>query len=202
MTPQQRAVAARATSLVLRHPDPDVLALVPTVQQALADLPTTLATPLATITEHLATHHPGQLAATYVDTFDFRRRCCLYLTYYTHGDTRARGEALARAAETYRTNGYTITNSELPDYLPAVLDLAAATGQPGWQILHTHRIGIDLLHAALQRDQSIYTHAITATRELLPPPTPADHTAMQRLAETGPPAELVGLPPFPTGGRT
>lgn len=202
MTPQQRAVAARATSTLLRHPDPDILALLPTVQQALTDLPPTVATPLATLTNHLTTTHPTELATTYVHTFDFRRRCTLHLTYYTHGDTRARGQALAQAAEAYHTHGYTITSGELPDYLPAILDLAAATGPPGWHLLHTHRTGLDLLHTALHHDQSIYHHATTTIRHLLPPPTPADHTATHRLAETGPPTELVGLPPFPTGAQT
>ena len=219
MTPGQRAVAARAASVLLRHPDRDLLAALPTVRAALAELPTGTAGPLATVADHLATvadhlaavadhlaaGDPGTLAAGYVATFDFRRRCTLYLTYYTHGDTRARGQALAEVAAVYRTAGYTL-DGELPDYLPAVLELAAAAGSPGWQILHAHRVGLDLLAAALERDGSGYTHAMAAVRALLPPARPGDAAAARRLAATGPPAELVGLDPFPatpttTGGR-
>jgi nitrate reductase delta subunit len=203
VTPDQRAVAARAASVLLRHPDPDLLATLPTVRAALADLPAEIARPLATVADHLAGGDPGQLAADYVATFDFRRRCTLYLTYYTHGDTRARGQALADVAASYRAAGFTL-DGELPDYLPAVLELAAAAGRPGWQLLHAHRVGLDLLVAALQRDGSGYAHAVAAVRHLLPPPQPGDADAARRLAAAGPPAELVGLDPFPTttiGGR-
>lgn len=206
MTPDQRTVAARAASLLLRHPDAELIALLPTLREALADVSAEVAEPLSAVAQHRAAGEPNALAAAYVETFDFRRRCCLYLTYYTHGDTRARGQALARFAETYRLAGYAVADGELPDYLPAVLDLAAAAGDPGWRLLHTHRVGLDLLHAALQRDRSVYAQAVAAVRTLLPPPDPADHAAVRRLAETGPPSELVGLDPFPTtptaaGGR-
>ena len=43
--------------------------------------------------------------ADYVETFDLRRRCCLYLTYYTYGDTRKRGMALLQFKHLYRGPG-------------------------------------------------------------------------------------------------
>jgi len=205
VTPGQRAVAARAASLLLRYPDADALGTVATVQAALAELPGGVAEPLSAVARHLAGGDPRELAAGYVDTFDFRRRCCLYLSYYTHGDTRARGQALVTFTSAYRAAGYQLAADELPDFLPAVLELAAAAGAPGWDLLHTHRVGLDLLHAALERDRSVYRHAVGVVRELLPPPRPDDHRAARDLAAAGPPAELVGLEPFPanptTGGR-
>ncbi|GLB64437.1 hypothetical protein NCCP2495_23160 [Dietzia sp. NCCP-2495] len=33
-----------------------------------------------------------ELQAEHVETFDLRRRCCPYLTYYRFGDTRKRGD--------------------------------------------------------------------------------------------------------------
>ena len=205
MTPGQRAVAARAASVLLRYPDPDLLATVPAVRAALPELPDRLARPLATVAGYLAAGTPQDLAASYVETFDFRRRCCLYLTYYTHGDTRARGAALASFAAAYRTAGLRVDGGELPDFLPAVLELAAAAGEPGWRLLRTHRVGLHLLADALGRDDSVYRYAVEAVRALLPAARPADAVAARRLAATGPPAEQVGLDPFPTsrptGGR-
>jgi nitrate reductase delta subunit len=204
MNPTDRVVAARAASLLLRYPDTEVLATLPTVLAALAELPGGVARPLATVAAYLAGGDPRAVASTYVETFDFRRRCCLYLTYYTHGDTRARGQALVAFAAAYRHAGLAVDGGELPDYLPAVLELAATAGAPGWALLHTHRIGLDLLAAALQRDGSGYRPAVEAVQALLPPARPADQAAAGHLAAAGPPAELVGLEPFPTnptGGR-
>jgi nitrate reductase delta subunit len=204
--PDQQAVAARAASVLLRYPDPEVLATVPVVRAALAELPGEVAQPLAIVADHLAGGQPRELAATYVETFDFRRRCCLYLSYYTHGDTRNRGQALVEFASAYRSAGLALEGGELPDYLPAVLELAAAAGPPGWRLLDAHRVGLDLLSAALERDRSIYRHLLVGLQALLPPPRPGDRAAAARLAATGPPAETVGLEPFPTpttatGGR-
>src|SRR5690606_40381732 len=79
VTPRQRAVAARAASVLLRHPDSDVLAALPTVCAAVAGLPGDVARRLGTVADHLAAGDPAALAAAYAQTFDFRRRCTLYL---------------------------------------------------------------------------------------------------------------------------
>jgi len=199
----ERAVAARAVSLLLRYPDAEVLAALPVLRAAVAELPPRLAAPLSTVADYRATTPPTELAACYVDTFDFRRRCSLHLTYYTHGDTRLRGAALVAFAAAYRRAGLTLDGGELPDYLPAVLDLAAVD-EGGWRLLREHRVGLDLLASALDRDRSVYAHAVHAVRLLLPPPGPADLAAAARLARSGPPAEQVGLEPFALtriGGR-
>jgi nitrate reductase delta subunit len=139
-----------------------------------------------------------------VELFDFRRRCCLHLTYYTAGDTRRRGEALVAFAEAYRSAGLKVAEDELPDFLPAVLDLAARH-EAGWRLLRENRIGLDLLRQALTAHRSIYQHAVRAGLYALPPARPADLAAAARLARTGPPQEQVGLEPYglvdTTGGR-
>jgi nitrate reductase molybdenum cofactor assembly chaperone NarJ/NarW len=202
--PTWRAVAARAASLLLRYPDHDVLAVLPTLRAALEELPAPVAGPLRLVAEHRATTDPGPLAAAYVELFDFRRRCCLHLTYYTAGDTRRRGEALVHFAAVYKAAGLQTVDGELPDYLPAVLDLAAAT-DGGWRLLRENRIGLDLLAEALTNQGSVYRHVVESVRAMLPPARPGDIAAAVRLARTGPPVEQVGLEPFglldPTGGR-
>ncbi len=199
MTVDWRPVAARAASLLLRYPDDDVLGALPLIRDALPELPGPVAEPLAAVAAHRCAGDPGRLRAAYVDQFDFRRRCSLHLTYYTCGDTRKRGEALADFAAVYRQAGLELVGGELPDHLPAVLDLAA-TDDSGWPLLIGNRVGLDLLAASLERDGSIYRQAVDAVRALLPEPAPTDRAAVARLARTGPPAELVGLAPF-TGGR-
>jgi len=201
-TSDWRAVAARAASLLLRYPDAEVLAAVPLIQAALDGLPTSVAGPLRPVVGHRLGGDPVALAAEYVELFDFRRRCCLHLTYYTAGDTRRRGEALVGFAASVKEAGLEVVDGELPDYLPAVLDLAAID-PGGWRLLHDHRVGLDLLKKALA--DSPYQGAVEAVRAMLPPARPADLIAAASLARTGPPAEQVGLEPFglvdTTGGR-
>jgi len=193
--PTWRAVAARAASLLLRYPDQDTLAVLPTVVAALDDLPAAVAQPLRVVAQVRAAADPAELASEYVQLFDFRRRCCLHLTYYTCGDTRKRGEALVIFAQVYRRAGLTIVDGELPDYLPAVLDLAALSDE-GWRLLRENRVGLDLLAKALDTEKSAYRHVIEAVRAMLPPPQPGDIAAAIRLAQSGPPVEQVGLEPF------
>ncbi|MFI0793857.1 nitrate reductase molybdenum cofactor assembly chaperone [Micromonospora rubida] len=202
--PTWRAVAARAASLLLRYPDEEVLAALPTVRAALNGLPVEVAAPLREVVAHREAAEPVELRAAYVQLFDFRRRCCLHLTYYTCGDTRRRGEALVGFSAAYKRAGLTVVDGELPDFLPAVLDLAAVD-DGGWRLLRENRIGLDLLVEALGRDKSVYRQAVAAVRETLPPAQPGDLAAAARLARTGPPVEQVGLEPFglvdTAGGR-
>jgi nitrate reductase delta subunit len=197
-------VAARAASLLLRYPDERVADATPTVLAALDGLPAHLAAGLRTVARHRLAADPTGLAGDYVRLFDFRRRCCLHLTYYTCGDTRRRGEALVGFAAAYRAAGLAVVDGELPDYLPAVLDLAAAD-DGGWRLLREHRVGLDLLADALAAERSVYRDAVTAVLAMLPPARPTELAAAARLARTGPPVEQVGLEPFgpvdTSGGR-
>lgn len=192
--PGWRSVGARAASLLLRYPDSEVLAAVPTIAAALDGLPEAVAGRLRQVAAHRGASDAGFLAGEYVDLFDFRRRCCLHLTFYTAGDTRRRGEALVGFADVYRAAGWAVVDGELPDYLPAVLDLAAAD-DAGWRLLRDNRVGLDLLTQALAGQGSVYRHAVEAVRAMLPPPRPAELAAAARLARTGPPQEMVGLEP-------
>ncbi len=196
--PGWRAVAARAASLLLRYPDAEILATLPTLRVAIAELPRKVARPLGVLATHRATANPYHLAGEYIELFDLRRRCCLYLTYFTDGDTRQRGAALTRFAEGYRAAGLTVADGELPDYLPAVLDLAASH-ERGWQLLSSSRVALNLLLAALDRERSVYRHAVRAVLALMPVAGAADRAVAARLAVSGPPQETVGIDATPAG---
>lgn len=182
------AIIGKAASLLLRYPDAEVLGLTPTIRAAVAGLP------LVTVAAHRMDTDPAMLAAEYVELFDFRRRCCLYLTYYTAGDTRNRGPALVAFHQAYKAAGFALGEGELPDFLPAVLELAAHAGEPGWALLREHRSALILLRQALQA--SIYSNVIEAVLQLLPPARTTELAAAAALARTGPPTETVGLQPF------
>ena len=193
--PAWRPIAARAASLLLRYPDNAVVEALPLVSAALAGVPGTVAEPLGMVADHRVTTGALRLRTEYVELFDFRRRCALHLTYYTCGDTRKRGEALVGFAAEYKAAGWKVVDGELPDYLPAVLDLAAVD-DGGWRLLRDNRVGLDVLAEALAKEKSVYRHAVEAVRRMLPPPGPEEVRAVAQLARAGPPAERVGLRPF------
>jgi nitrate reductase delta subunit len=63
-----------------------------------------------------------QLQEQYTETFDLNPSKCMNLTYHRWGDTEKRGPALVHLEETYLKAGFQRTSSELPDYLPLVLE--------------------------------------------------------------------------------
>ncbi|GAA0949878.1 nitrate reductase molybdenum cofactor assembly chaperone [Nonomuraea longicatena] len=134
----------------------------------------------------------GGLAAHYVETFDLKRTCCLYLTYYADGDTRRRGRSLAALKAHYRGAGWELMDDELPDYLPVMLEFAALDPSGG-EVLAEHVVGVELLLAALETHASPYRLVLGAVRDTLPPLTAEQREAVTRLACGGPPAESVGL---------
>jgi nitrate reductase delta subunit len=137
-----------------------------------------------------------QRQADYVATFDTKRKCCLYLSYYLNGDTRLRGMALVRFKEAYAAAGLRMTDSELPDFLPVVCEFGLDAPDEAVALLQQHRRGLELLRASLAQLQSPYVDLIETIVATLPPATDADVEAASLLAVQGPPAELVGLEPF------
>jgi nitrate reductase delta subunit len=131
-----------------------------------------------------------------VATFDQKRKCCLYLSYYLNGDTRLRGMALVRFKEAYAAAGLRITEAELPDFLPVVLEFALTDPDRGVRLMQEHRRGLELLRASLAQLGSPYAGVIEAVVATLPDADTAELEAAALLAVQGPPTELVGLEPF------
>ncbi|NKQ52824.1 nitrate reductase molybdenum cofactor assembly chaperone [Amycolatopsis sp. K13G38] len=152
---------------------------------------------LGAFLDWFCTTDPLEVETHYVRTFDLRRRCGLYLTYYLHGDTRKRGIALLTLKQRYRAHGLRLSAGELPDLLPVVLEFAAVAGPgDGEAPLRQHRRGLELLRAALREAGSPYRHVLDAIVAALPPLTETDRDAIRALAVDGPPVESVGLSPY------
>jgi nitrate reductase delta subunit len=202
--PDLRRVATRdervgyqVVSLLLGYPDESLRDRVPELREVVAGLPSALSTPLQALLEHLGSGSLIERQAEYVEVFDTRRRCCLYLTYYAYGDTRKRGQALLSFKQAYRRAGLVLTDGELPDHLAVVLEFAATADlEAGRQLLLDHRAGLELLALALRDVRSPYRHALDAVSATLPRLRGDEQEAVRRLVVQGPPDEEVGLEPF------
>jgi len=160
-----------------------------------ARLPRPAAVPLGRFLDWLEGTAPSEVAQHYVATFDLRRRCALYLTYYRYGDTRKRGMAMLAFKAAYRGAGFELADNELPDYLPLVLDFAALH-PAGEKLLRTHRRDLELLLRGLRNADSPYASVLEAVCALLPAMRKPELAAVAKAWADGPPAEDVGLEPF------
>ncbi|GAA2048887.1 nitrate reductase molybdenum cofactor assembly chaperone [Catenulispora yoronensis] len=168
-------------------------ARLPLVRSALAAVGGRAARQLTGFVDRVAALPAGELAAHYVEVFDFKNRHSLYLTWWLDGDTRRRGASLVELKATYREAGLDFADTELPDFLPVVLEFTAATGDRA--LLLRHRPGLELLRLALAEHGTPYADVLGAVCSTLPGPSPKDRAAARALAAAGPATETVGLDP-------
>lgn len=194
MSTEQMRVAWIAVSWLLTYPDEEALVRYPQVRQLAAELPEPVRGGLLRTIDLLSERDAVSVQEEYVDTFDTRRRGCLHLTYFSHGDTRRRGMALLRIKQDFRTAGLEIGSEELPDHLPVVLEFAAAhDAERGAKILRSNRPGVELLRLHLADISSPWHGTLIALCATLPPLDADDRAAVLKLAEEGPEDETVGL---------
>ena len=160
-------------SLLLGYPDERLYDPRRVLAEAVATLPAgEVRERLTRFLDHAAGTAPSDLAAHYVATFDLQRRCCLYLTYYTSGDTRKRGEALLRFSTRYSAAGFELADGELPDSCRGGAASCRPVGavREARRLLQEHRAGLDLLRTALADERSPYAaRGRAAVAAMLPP---------------------------------
>jgi nitrate reductase delta subunit len=197
LLPDQLTIAWQSVSLLLDYPDEHLLARVDLLESASHGLQPTIGDSIRSFLQHLETTPLSELQAEYVETFDTRRRCNLFLTYFAHGDTRKRGMALLRFKQTYLRAGFELHDAELPDHLCVVLEFAATGDHDlGRELMLDHRAGLELLRLSLQDLGSPWGYLVEAVTSTLPPLRGDEREAVRRLAAEGPPEEEVGLTPF------
>ena len=193
-------------SRLLDYPDDTLGPELPRLRAVAGSLPEPLRSPLLPLLDDLSRTPLLDAQARYVETFDLRRRCSPYLTYFLYGDTRKRGAALLRFKTAYRRAGVELSADELPDHLAVVLEFAATVDlEAGRKLLSDHRAGLELMRIALQERDSPYAGAPAAVSATLPRLRGTRAEAVRRLIAEGPPAEDVGLEPSlstrPKGAR-
>jgi len=199
----QRARTHMLASLLLDYPDAGWFARLPALRAHAATLPAPLARPLAQFLDQAEAAGETQWQRRYVTTFDLKRKCSLYLSYYATGDTRRRGVALVTFLEAYRAAGWEFDSDDLPDFLPAVLEFSARSDSDiAGALIASHREGIEVLRAALEGMDSPWALVVRTVTLSLPPIDDRTRERFLDLINEGPPSETVGLsflgqlPPF------
>ncbi|MFI8230592.1 nitrate reductase molybdenum cofactor assembly chaperone [Streptomyces sp. NPDC085900] len=152
------AVLHQAAALCLTYPDDGFRARVPLLREA--------APQLREFTDHAALTPARELEAHYVQVFDRDNRHSLRLSRWQDGATRRRGMTSARFGDVYRAAGMELTGEQPPDFLPAVLEFAARTGDT--DLLTEHRAGLERLRTALNDYGTPYASVLNAVCATLP----------------------------------
>lgn len=198
----QRRIIAMAVSVLLNYPQPDFLQRLETVEEQLDQLPLAIATDFVDFATWARAAGLRGMEEHYVETFDQRRRCSLFLSYYAVGDTRQRGMAILSFRQQLEALGFVVSDEELPDHLCVVLEALALSEDhdSAVEMVASYREGIEVLRAALGHVNSPYLSPVTALCKSLPKVDPDTAQKYVDLIRTGPPAEMVGIAdlPFPT----
>jgi nitrate reductase delta subunit len=139
----------KLASVLLQYPTVALFDGLDHLAEAASTAPRASREPFGKFLDWLSRTPPDTVAMHYVETFDLRRRCALYLTYYRYGDTRKRGMAMLAFKAAYRAAGFEPDENELPDFLPLVLDFAALHPR-GEKLLGARRADMELLLRALR----------------------------------------------------
>ena len=192
------ATTLKLCSLLLSYPDEELIAQRPALAGHVTETePARARAALERFCGWWVSEDPGGLAQHYVETFDLDRRCSLYLTFYGEGDKRTRGAALLRLKQMYRAAGLPLAGTELPDFLPAMLEFAAdAPDGQGMIMLRENRAAVELLRVSLRDRGSTYGELLDAIDAVVGEVSALERAAVIALAAGGPPQELVGLEPF------
>ena len=95
----------RILSALLSYPQPDLIAAIPEIEQALVADPEFLQ-PLQPLLTYLKTSNLIALQENYVGTFDRTHSLSLHLFEHIHGESRDRGQAMVDLIDEYRRHGF------------------------------------------------------------------------------------------------
>jgi len=159
----------RIASHFLQHPDEEMINSTDAASNWISGLPPGRAKEV--FTDFLANLNCStlvRLQEEYSRIFDFNPATCLNLTYHKYGDKRERGAALAALNRMYRQAGYEPAVSELPDFLPLILEfMSVCSGEECTWIVNEYGSELEKLSARMQAGGSRYAHLMSVVLPLL-----------------------------------
>ncbi len=143
----------------------------------------------------------ASMQADYVEIFDLSRKHTLYLSYWTDGDTRRRGEVLAgQAALPRAAASWSTPTASCPTTCRWCLEYAAMVGpdRRRRRCCRSYRASLELLRLGPARDAApAYAGVLEAVCATLPGASPADRQAVHaRWPRPGRRAKPSGLDPY------
>lgn len=114
-----------ALAALLSYPDAEIRSALPEIAAVLKSqprIPLACREGLAALVDEIAAADALEAEGRYVDLFDRGYATSLNLFEHLHGETRDRGQAMVALKQVYEQAGFIMDTSELPDYLPVLLE--------------------------------------------------------------------------------
>lgn len=169
-SPRPMTKSLRVLAAVLGYPNAQMRSHLPEMRELLRDervLSSSRLLELDALMDALGRADPLEAESDYVELFDRGRGTSLHLFEHVHGDSRERGPAMIDLGQTYEKAGLVLTEGELPDYLPAVLEFVST--QPAREakaFLGEMSHIFNAIFSALQHRESAYASVLGALLEL------------------------------------
>ena len=164
------SVSLRVFARLLSYPDAELRAQLGDLRTALQAEKAVPSSRLGELDRLIANLQQGDVLETeaqYVELFDRGRATSLHLFEHVHGDSRDRGPAMIDLAQTYEKAGLYLAPSELPDYLPVVLEFVSTQPPKEARAFLGEMAHIfNAIFNALQQRQSAYACVLGALIEL------------------------------------
>jgi len=156
--------------LLLSYPSEGLQQHMNEVKSVLKDeglVPSKIQKPLFEFMNDLARRNLMRVQEDYVALFDRGRAHSLYLFEHIHGESRDRGQAMVDLSDHYIAHGFTLSASELPDYLPLFLEFLSQVDAKEAQELLGETVHIIAgIGAKLKTKGSAYHHVFRALEAL------------------------------------
>ncbi|MCV2358995.1 nitrate reductase molybdenum cofactor assembly chaperone [Paucibacter sp. TC2R-5] len=162
--------SCRVLARLLDYPHAEMRAALPELFAVLTEEGALSPARLAEMKALMGTLQQGdayEVEARYVESFDRGRATSLHMFEHVHGDSRDRGPALIDLQQTYAAGGMFFEASELPDYLPVVLEFASTQPPETAKAFLAEMAHIlNAIHSGLIKRDNPYAAAIGAVLEL------------------------------------
>ncbi len=169
-TVPQASKTLRVLALLLGYPNAELRSHLSELSPALHEeraLPAPRLAELDALIVALGRKSALEVEAEYVELFDRGRATSLHLFEHVHGDSRDRGPAMIDLTKTYEQAGLFLGESELPDFVPVVLEFASTLpARQAREFLGEMAHIFNAIFAALQKRESPYAVVLGALLEL------------------------------------
>lgn len=175
---EEKRLTLKAISILLQYPDDGLTELLDSVDEAMQECSIDGARDrLASLTSYMRKTPLLRLQEEYSKTFDLDPQMSLNITYHSWGDKRERGNALARLGEIYKNAGFETITSELPDYIPLMLEFFSISTPGAYSpIFKDYANEIATLGSRLKKAESPYAALFEIMLDTLKPEGPEKGT--------------------------